>query len=263
VNISTVEDPVEYRVVGANQTQVNPVAGMTFTSGLRALLRQDPNIIMVGEIRDGETADLAVQAALTGHLVFSTLHTSNAATCLPRLLDMDIEPFLIASTVRIVIGQRLVRKLCPECRQEYVPDSARLSQISKSFSINTTEAMLHLHKLEAEALAAGIGAKGTSKTGESTADLATTEKIISKLWKANDEGCDNCNHTGYRGRMGIYEVLANSTHIQQLIISTAQSEKIEDQGVVEGMITMQLDGLVKALRGQTTIEEILRVTAEN
>ncbi|HET8671362.1 MAG TPA: ATPase, T2SS/T4P/T4SS family, partial [Candidatus Saccharimonadales bacterium] len=119
VNISTVEDPVEYRIVGVNQTQVNPLAGMTFANGLRALLRQDPNIIMVGEIRDGETADLAVQAALTGHLVFSTLHTNNAATCLPRLLDMGVEPFLIASTVRVVIGQRLVRRLCPDCREEY------------------------------------------------------------------------------------------------------------------------------------------------
>ncbi|HSX04967.1 MAG TPA: GspE/PulE family protein [Candidatus Saccharimonadales bacterium] len=263
VNISTVEDPVEYRVIGANQTQVNPQAGMTFTSGLRALLRQDPNIIMVGEIRDGETADLAVQAALTGHLVFSTLHTNNAATCLPRLLDMGIEPFLIASTVRVVIGQRLVRKLCPDCRQQYVPDSAQLGQISKSFRITTTEAMSRLHKLEAEALAAGIGAKGTTKASEATAELATTEKIISRLWKANEEGCDNCNHTGYRGRMGIYEVLTNSNHVQQLIIATAPSDKIEAQAVDEGMVAMQTDGLVKALRGQTTIEEILRVTAES
>lgn len=262
VNISTVEDPVEYRVVGANQTQVNAQAGMTFTSGLRALLRQDPNIIMVGEIRDSETADLAVQAALTGHLVFSTLHTNNAATCLPRLLDMDIEPFLIASTVRVVIGQRLVRRLCPECRQEYVPDSAQLTQIGKTFKITTTDAMNRLHKLEAEALAAGIGGK-ESKNGAATADLATTEKIISRLWKANEEGCDNCNHTGYKGRMGIYEVLSNSTHVQQLIISRSPSEALEEKAVDEGMVPMQTDGLVKALRGQTTIEEILRVTAEN
>jgi type IV pilus assembly protein PilB len=264
VNISTVEDPVEYRIVGANQTQTNPQAGMTFTSGLRALLRQDPNIIMVGEIRDGETADLAVQAALTGHLVFSTLHTNNAATCLPRLLDMDIEPFLIASTVRVVVGQRLVRKLCPDCRQQYVPDSARLTQIGKTFKITNSEAMGRLHKLEAEALAAGIGApKGNSKAEAASGELATTEKIISKLWKANDEGCDNCNHTGYRGRMGIYEVLTNSSHVQQLIISTATSASIEEKAVDEGMVTMQIDGLVKALRGQTTIEEILRVTAES
>lgn len=264
VNISTVEDPVEYRVVGANQTQVNPTAGMTFTSGLRALLRQDPNIIMVGEIRDGETADLAVQAALTGHLVFSTLHTNNAATCLPRLLDMSIEPFLIASTVRVVVGQRLVRRLCPDCREDYEPEAAMLAQITKTFSLNESGAMGKLHKLETTALAAGIGAKNTSKINKhSTDELATTEKSITKLWKAHEDGCDNCNHSGYRGRMGIYEVLSNGPEIQQLIMSTATSEVLEAKAVSEGMVTMQLDGLVKALRGQTTIEEILRVTAEN
>jgi type IV pilus assembly protein PilB len=264
VNISTVEDPVEYRVVGANQTQVNPTAGMTFTSGLRALLRQDPNIIMVGEVRDSETADLAVQAALTGHLVFSTLHTNNAATCLPRLLDMNIEPFLIASTVRVVIGQRLVRKLCPDCRQPLTPDATMLSQISKSFGLGNAEAMSRLHKLEAEALASGIGTKITSKVNKATsAEPSTSEKGILLLWKANDEGCDSCNHTGYRGRMGIYEVLSNSGKIQQLIIATEPSDIIEKQGIDEGMITMQTDGLIKALRGLTTIEEILRVTAES
>jgi type II secretory ATPase GspE/PulE/Tfp pilus assembly ATPase PilB-like protein len=155
-----------------------------------------------------------------------------------------------------------VRKLCPDCRQEYVPDSARLAQIGKSFKLTTTDAMNHLHKLEAEALAAGIG-NGKSKADAATADLATTEKIISKLWKANDQGCDNCNHSGYKGRMGIYEVLNNSNHIQQLIIATSPSDALEEKAVAEGMVTMQTDGLVKALRGQTTIEEILRVTAES
>ncbi len=264
VNISTVEDPVEYRVVGANQTQVNPTAGMTFTSGLRALLRQDPNIIMVGEIRDGETADLAVQAALTGHLVFSTLHTNNAATCLPRLLDMNIEPFLIASTVRIVIGQRLVRKLCPDCREVFEPDNATLTRLAKSFRLQSAEAMSHLHKLELQAIEGNIGTKVSSKTNKaSSAEPSTTEKTIIKLWKPHDDGCENCGHSGYRGRMGIYEVLTNSSTIQQLIITTAASESIEKQGVEEGMITMQTDGLVKALRGLTSIEEILRVTAES
>ena len=137
VNISTVEDPVEYRVSGVNQTQVNPKAGMTFASGLRALLRQDPNVIMVGEIRDSETADLAVQAALTGHVVLSTLHTNNAATTLPRLLDMNIEPFLIASTVNTVIGQRLVRRLCPSCKIAYVPEGRELEDLKRDFDIAT------------------------------------------------------------------------------------------------------------------------------
>jgi type IV pilus assembly protein PilB len=263
VNISTVEDPIEYHVVGANQTQVNPIAGMTFASGLRALLRQDPNIIMVGEIRDGETADLAVQAALTGHLVFSTLHTNNAATCLPRLLDMQIEPFLIASTVRIVIGQRLVRRLCPDCRESYTPETSELQQISKVFGLKDVVSFKGLHDLEVAALEGGIGASNPSKTNkQSTAELSTSERTINTLWKPHEEGCDNCNHTGYRGRMGIYEVLTNTSGIQQLIVSNSTSEKLQDLALGEGMITMQTDGLVKALRGQTSIEEILRVTAE-
>ncbi|MCA9326903.1 type II/IV secretion system protein, partial [Candidatus Saccharibacteria bacterium] len=264
VNISTVEDPVEYRVAGANQTQVNPVAGMTFTSGLRALLRQDPNIIMVGEIRDGETADLAVQAALTGHLVFSTLHTNNAATCLPRLLDMNIEPFLIASTVRIVIGQRLVRRLCADCRESYEPDASRLTELTKVFQLKEAGVMQRINELEKSAQEAGIGSAGSGGKGsKQDADtLSTTSGAITRLWKAHEDGCDSCNHTGYRGRMGIYEVLRNTDDIQQLIVANATSEKLQAQAIQDGMLTMQMDGLVKALRGQTSIEEILRVTAE-
>jgi type II secretory ATPase GspE/PulE/Tfp pilus assembly ATPase PilB-like protein len=153
VNISTVEDPVEYRVTGVNQTQVNTKTGMTFASGLRALLRQDPNIIMVGEIRDGETADLAVQAALTGHVVLSTLHTNNAATTLPRLLDMGIEPFLIASTVNTVIGQRLVRRLCPKCRAGYVPEGAELANVKRDFQLDAALKRFNELKGTPEALA--------------------------------------------------------------------------------------------------------------
>ena len=152
VNISTIEDPVEYKIPGVNQTQTNAKAGMTFASGLRALLRQDPNIIMVGEIRDGETANLGVQAALTGHLVFSTLHTNNAATCLPRLLDMGIEPFLIASTVKAVIGQRLVRRLCMNCRQEYTPNQEELKYITEMFNIDT-KSIKKIHGLTIKSVA--------------------------------------------------------------------------------------------------------------
>lgn len=255
VNISTVEDPVEYRIGGVNQTQVNPIAGMTFANGLRALLRQDPNIIMVGEIRDKETADLAVQAALTGHLVFSTLHTNNAATCLPRFLDMGIEPFLIASTVRIVIGQRLVRKLCPYCREAYEPDANAIEHIKIAFSLNVDGAMQHVHQLEKEALDGGIGA-----SDKATADLSTTERSIQRFWKAHDDGCDKCNHLGYRGRMGIYEVLENNGDIQKLIVTNSTSEILETQAIKDGMVTMHVDGLVKALRGETSLEEIMRVT---
>jgi type IV pilus assembly protein PilB len=256
VNISTVEDPVEYHIVGANQTQVNPVAGMTFTNGLRALLRQDPNIIMVGEIRDGETADLAVQASLTGHLVFSTLHTSNAATCLPRLLDMGVEPFLIASTVRVVVAQRLVRRLCVDCREVIMPDAPMLKRLVKAFNLDDNGGFKQIHELETLALQGGIGKNaGTDK-------LSTTATSIDRLWKAHDDGCESCNHSGYKGRIGIYEVLSNSTAIQKMIVSGSTSEAIEQTAISENMLTMQLDGLIKSLRGQTTIEEVLRVTSQ-
>lgn len=263
VNISTVEDPVEYRIGGANQTQVNPIAGMTFVNGLRALLRQDPNIIMVGEIRDTETANLAIQAALTGHLVFSTLHTNNAATCLPRLLDMDVEPFLIASTVRAVIGQRLVRRLCVDCREVYQPDEAAQRQLANIFHTDDPATMKHINELEQQALAAGLGKTNTSKTRkEDTSELGTTDTKVVKLWRAHDGGCDNCNHTGYKGRMGIYEVLDITNEIQKQIVASATSDALQQQAIKDGMLTMQLDGLIKALRAQTSIEELLRVTTE-
>jgi type IV pilus assembly protein PilB len=258
VNISTVEDPVEYRVAGVNQTQVNPKAGMTFANGLRALLRQDPNIIMVGEIRDSETAGLAVQAALTGHLVLSTLHTNNASTCLPRLLDMGIEPFLIASTVHAVIGQRLVRRLCMACREQYKPDQTELKGISDIFHLDNPKIMLHYHQLEKQAKTEAVG---KTEEGEDV-QLSTSENAIDHLWRAHKGGCDACNHNGYKGRVGIYEALGNSEEIQNLIVNNATSEKIQEQAVAEGMMSMQIDGFIKALRGMTAVEEILRVTRE-
>ncbi len=262
VNISTIEDPVEYKIPGANQTQVNPKAGMTFAAGLRALLRQDPNVIMVGEIRDSETAELAVQAALTGHLVFATLHTNNAATCLPRLLDMNIEPFLIASTVRAVVGQRLVRRLCVDCRETATPDAPTLKQIADIFGTDNAAVMKRVHQLEEQALEGGIGKLTVGKSQASTAELSTTETKINKLYKVHDTGCESCGHIGYKGRMGIYEVLSNSNDIQKLIVTGSTSDDIQNQAIKEGMISMQVDGFIKALRGQTTIEEILRVTSE-
>jgi len=261
VNISTVEDPVEYHIIGANQTQVNPIAGMTFEGGLRALLRQDPNIIMVGEIRDGETADLGVQAALTGHLVFSTLHTNNAATCLPRLLEMGVEPFLIASTVRVVIAQRLVRRLCVDCREPYAPDPTFLKQLEKSFNLEANGGIKQMHELEEAALTDGIG-KSSGGKGADTDSLSSTASTFNRLWKAHDDGCDSCGHNGYKGRIGIYEVLSNTPSIQKMIVNSSTAEDIEKQAISEHMLTMQLDGLIKALRGQTTIEEVLRVTSQ-
>ena len=253
---------MEYRVPGTNQTQVNPIAGMTFGSGLRALLRQDPNIIMVGEVRDGETADLAVQAALTGHLVFSTLHTNNAATCLPRLLNMGVEPFLIASTVRVVVGQRLVRRLCTHCREIFTPDATILKQLEKVFSLSAGTDFKHLNELEASALADGIGKSNTAKAANDAGELSTTPTAITRLFKAHDDGCENCSHSGYKGRIGIYEVLTNTDETQKMIVSNTTSEVIQAQAIKGGMLTMQLDGFVKALRGETTIEEVLRVTSQ-
>lgn len=257
VNISTVEDPVEYKIPGVNQVQANPAAGMTFANGLRALLRQDPNIIMVGEIRDGETARLAVQAALTGHLVFSTLHTNNAATCLPRLLDMGIEPFLIASTVRAVVGQRLVRRLVPDSIEAYEPDQTTVNRVKAAFGIENEQKMKRLHELETQAIAGKLGVLAGAKT-QMPSEPATTEDSITRLWRISG----NAGASSFRGRMGIYEVLSISPEIQKLIIGNTSSDIIQNKAIEEGMLTMQTDGLIKALRGQTTLEEIMRVTSE-
>jgi type IV pilus assembly protein PilB len=253
VNISTIEDPVEYKIPGVNQTQTNVKAGMTFANGLRALLRQDPNIIMIGEIRDGETANLGVQAALTGHLVFSTLHTNNAATCLPRLLDMGIEPFLIASTVKAVVGQRLVRRLNKQSRESYAPTEEEKQAVIRLFNLRDGQTFAHIHELEKKAAAEGIGGD---------APLSTDETGIKTLWRANADDNEEDAHNGYKGRIGIYEALPNSLAIQKLIMSNATSNTLQAQAIVDGMITMQTDGLIKALRGETTIEEVLRVSKE-
>lgn len=253
VNISTVEDPVEYKIPGVNQTQTNAKAGMTFANGLRALLRQDPNIIMVGEIRDSETAGLGIQAALTGHLVLSTLHTNNAATSLPRLLDMGIEPFLIASTVKAVAAQRLVRRLCMDCRQSAVPSKEEIDAIVHLFGLGEGQTFSTIHDLEKLASRQGIGG---------TTPLSTDEQTITTVWRASSEGCDKCNHTGYKGRIGIYEALSTSPIIQKLITANATSDQIQSQAIKEGMLTMQSEGLIKMFRGTTTVEEVLRVTKD-
>jgi type IV pilus assembly protein PilB len=253
VNIATIEDPVEYRVPGVNQTQVNPKAGMTFANGLRALLRQDPNIIMVGEIRDGETAGLGIQASLTGHMVFSTLHTNNAATTLPRLLDMQIEPFLIASTVTAVVGQRLVRRLDYGSRQSFEPSQAEKDAIIKLFNIPAGQGFSYIHELEKQAMAAGVG-------GDTP--LSTDENGILRLWKADETANTDDVQGGYKGRVGIYEVLENTEPIQRLIMANANSIDIQAEAIKEGMLTMQNDGLIKALRGETTVQEVLRVSKD-
>jgi len=224
VNITTIEDPVEYRIQGLNQIQTNTKTNLTFASGLRSILRQDPNIVFVGEIRDSETAGIAVNAALTGHLVLSTLHTNDAATALPRLTDMKVEPFLVASTVNVIIAQRLVRKICEMCKTSV---NITQSELSKNIPIETIK-----------------------KHFESSKDI--------RIYKG--AGCKVCHNSGYSGRVGLFEVLEVSPEIKKLIIEKTDSDVITKEAISEGMTTMLDDGLEKVKKSTTTLEEVLRVT---
>lgn len=244
INIVTLEDPVEYKMQGINQIQVNSAVGLTFASGLRSILRQDPDVVMVGEIRDKETATLAVQAALTGHLVFSTLHTNSAAGILPRLLDMGIEPFLIASTVHTVIGQRLVRQVRKDDKREAYHSSATETQAVQE----TLGKLLPKTKEEVEAVSKDIGYTGLP---------LATEKAYT-LFKGTDSPEAPA---GFKGRLGLYEVFHVSEKIQELILNHSTSSEIQRQAQTEGMVTMREDGYLKALAGETTLAEVDRVAA--
>jgi len=223
VNIQTIENPVEYDMERVNQIQVNPETNLTFAKGLKSILRQDPDIIMVGEIRDDETAQIAVNAAMTGHLVLSTLHTNDSATTLPRLLDMKVKPYLIASTVIIAIAQRLVRKICLECKQSYKLSRAELLKLIP----------------------------------EDTVNKYLKDKKEIELFRG--AGCESCLNSGYMGRTGLYEILEISPTIRKLIINKATSQQIKEQAINEGMTTMLENGMEKALAGVTTLDEVLRV----
>lgn len=238
VNISTIEDPIEYKMPGVNQSQVNAKIGFTFAGGLRSLLRQDPNIIMVGEIRDNETADIAVHAALTGHLVLSTLHTNDAPTTLPRLSDMGVPQFLIAFTTNMIIAQRLVRKLCPECKQSYKLDKEALNELGKIYNI--PDIMKSLQK------------SGYVKAKQNLNTMSFYRPI----------GCAKCKNTGYKGRLGLYEVMEITQSIKELIHKKADAIQIAEAAKNEGMITLAMDGFIKAMDGRTSVEEIIRVTKE-
>ena len=236
VNISTVEDPIEYQMKRVNQTQVNPDIGFTFANGLRSLVRQDPDIIMVGEIRDSETASLAINAALTGHLVLSTIHTNSAAGAIPRLIDMGVEPFLLVSTVHVIIGQRLVRKLCDN-KDEYSMDKTTRAKIASEAEFGVALKTLVDEKLV--------------KSGSTLDDLRFYKPVPSA--ESDD---------GYKGRIGIHEVLTISSAIRDIILHSSTSEAIETQAKKEGMLTMFEDGLYKAARGITSLEEVLRAITE-
>ena len=242
INIVTLEDPVEYKMDGVNQIQVNTDVGLTFASGLRSILRQDPDVVMVGEMRDGETANLGVQAALTGHLVFSTLHTNSAAGVLPRLLDMGIEPFLIASTVNTVIGQRLVRRVANR-RDAYWSSPLETQMIQE-----TVGHLLPKTKEEVAKVSADLGYK----------DLPLAGQTAYTLVKGRDTPA---TPHGYAGRAGMYEVMDITEEIQELIVKHATSSEIQHKAIEQGMITMRQDGYLKALGGITTLEEVNRVTS--
>ncbi|NBO17518.1 MAG: hypothetical protein EBV07_01345 [Proteobacteria bacterium] len=239
VNVVTIEDPVEIRVPGVNQVQVNVKAGLTFASALRSFLRQDPNIIMVGEIRDGETAGLAIQAALTGHLVLSTLHTNSATGAIPRLLDMGVENYLLSSTCNGVLAQRLVRKLCTNCKQEYDPPEDVKIMIKESL-----KKLQDNHILE-------------SKDKNIFDSIQAIEKGEFKLFRP--VGCDKCNNIGYLGRVGIYEFFPMSPEISKATIERKSAQEIEEIAVSHGMVTLMQDGFLKSVEGLTNISEVMRV----
>lgn len=224
-NIVTLEDPVEYQINGINQVQINPQAGLTFSSGLRSFLRQDPNIILVGEIRDSETTNLAIQAALTGHLVFSTLHTNDAASTIPRLIDLGAEPFLIASVLDAIIAQRILRRVCTYCKTTYTPEQPVQDDIKKILG-----------------------------------PLLPTKFQTEPITLSKGAGCEECQNSGFLGRVGIYEILKVSKTLHTLIFKSSPADEIFAQAIAEGFITMKQDGYMKALEGVTTVEEIIRST---
>ncbi|MBI4090100.1 MAG: type II/IV secretion system protein [Candidatus Kerfeldbacteria bacterium] len=239
VNISTIEDPIEYRMQRVNQTQVNPKINLTFAAGLRSLLRQDPNIIMVGEIRDTETAEIATHAAMTGHLVLTTLHTNDAVTTLPRLTEMGVPSFLVASTTNLVIAQRLVRKICTHCIESYTLTRTAIANLAKQINLQNI-----LDVLEHE------GAIASAKQAPET------------LLFYRGRGCRQCGDSGYKGRIGIYELLEVTPAVSDIILRRGNADELMALAVKQGMLTMLYDGFLKAKAGTTTIEEILRVTKE-
>jgi type IV pilus assembly protein PilB len=230
VNVVTLEDPVEYEVPGVNQCQIKPKIGFTFAEGLRSILRQDPNIIMVGEVRDADTASMATHAALTGHLVLTTLHTNDAASALPRLINMGVEPFLITSSINLIIAQRLLRRVCPKCREKIdIPEALKLALQKEIDKIPKTN----------------------------TADLAR----VKDLQFYRGRGCNDCTE-GYKGRVGIYELLVMNEKIEDLAVSRRPASEIKDMAIASGMLTMKQDGILKAIDGLTTIDEVLLATGE-
>jgi type IV pilus assembly protein PilB len=254
VNIMTAEDPVEYNLFGINQVQVRHDIGLTFAAALKAFLRQDPNIIMIGEIRDLETGGIAIKAALTGHLVLSTLHTNSAAETVTRLLDMGLEPFNVASALNLVVAQRLVRRVCLRCKTKYDPEEEELAGMKV-----THETTFDDLKFTEEALALAV-AKAMPEA-EPFLKNVTLKTKIGELPFFKGRGCDDCTGTGLKGRQGLYEVLPMSPQIRKLILQNASATELRDAAIANGMLTLRMDGWLKVLKGITNLEQVIRETA--
>lgn len=253
-NIMTAEDPVEYNLFGINQVLVRNEIGMTFAAALKAFLRQDPNVIMVGEIRDLETGSIAIKAALTGHMVLSTLHTNSAPETITRLMDMGLEPFNVSSALNLILAQRLVRRICKNCREKYEPSELEFS----TAKVKPTTTLREM-KFSQEAL---DGAKrGAQPDALPFLEGLTLDTPVGKLPYFRGKGCDACNGTGMKGRQGLYEVMSMSPAIRKLILQNAGAAELKDAAVAEGMLTLRMDGWLKVLRGITTLEQVVRETA--
>ena len=249
----TAEDPVEYNLFGINQVQVRTEIGMTFAAALKAFLRQDPNIIMVGEIRDLETGGIAIKAALTGHLVLSTLHTNSAAETVTRLLDMGLEPFNVASALNLVLAQRLVRRICSQCKAKYTPDDSELAGAKV-----TRDTTLGSLRFTQEALD-NARAKATPEALPHLEGLSL-DTCIGELPFFRGKGCDACAGTGLKGRQGLYEVMSMSPKLRRLILQNVGAVEIRDGAIEDGMLTLRMDGWLKVLKGITTLEQVIRET---
>ena len=253
VNIMTAEDPVEYNLFGINQVQVRSDIGMTFAAALKAFLRQDPNIIMVGEIRDLETGGIAIKAALTGHLVLSTLHTNSAPETVTRLLDMGLEPFNVASALNLVLAQRLVRRICSQCKTKYTPDDGEIAGMKV-----TRDTTLGDLKFTQEAL--DNAREKASPEAVPHLEGLSLQTRVDQLPFFKGRGCDTCSGTGLKGRQGLYEVMAMTPKLRRLILQNVGAGEIRDAAIEEGMLTLRMDGWLKVLKGITTLEQVIRET---
>jgi type IV pilus assembly protein PilB len=254
VNIMTAEDPVEYNLFGINQVLVRTDIGLSFAAALKAFLRQDPNIIMIGEIRDLETGGIAIKAALTGHLVMSTLHTNSAPETVTRLMDMGLEPFNVASALNLVLAQRLVRRICGTCRAKYEPDEVELKAAHLDPKVTfgdmqfTEEAIQNMKRM------------ATKEAAPIVKDFTLKTKI-GEMPFFKGRGCDACGQSGLKGRQGLYEVMMMTARVRKLIMQSAGAAEIRDAAVLDGMLTLRMDGLLKVMKGITTLDQVIRETA--